>query len=143
MTTGRINQVTIVRRGWPPTPERGRDKLLDSVPRDAPLEAPVAFASVAAGGDLLSPSSFPRASVHRTAREGSVAWAPREEDRSRAASAIAASAARGFPPLLRFRTSQWPAIHRNPHDADGRPPAPPLPRYAVPGGQLHGGRHTL
>ena len=66
MTTGRINQVTIVRRGWPPTPERGRDKLLGSDPKDAPPEAPEAQTSAAASGNLLSPSSFPRAAFRRT-----------------------------------------------------------------------------
>jgi hypothetical protein len=40
------------------------------------------------------------------------AWAPREEDRSHAASTMAVSAARGCPLLLSFRTSQRPAIHR-------------------------------
>ena len=67
MTTGRINQVTIVRRGWPPAPVRApeRFKLLVA-PRGRAAHSTVGRANSAAHGNPLSPSKFPRASVHRT-----------------------------------------------------------------------------
>jgi hypothetical protein len=86
MTTGRINQVTIVRRGWPTGTARApeRFKLLVAPVRALRAQRVRRVAGCAACGNPLSPSSFPRASVHRTEPAvGRVAWAPREEDSAR------------------------------------------------------------
>lgn len=41
MTTGRINQVTIVRRGWPPEALQRREKLVtDLAPESATVQRP-------------------------------------------------------------------------------------------------------
>ena len=41
MTTGRINQVTIVRRGWPPEALQRREKLVtDLAPESATVQQP-------------------------------------------------------------------------------------------------------
>ena len=89
MTTGRINQVTIVRRGWPTGAAEGAGEMssywwsrLRGARRSA--AAPALAAGCAAGGNPLSPSSFPRASVRRTKPAvGRAAWAPQEEDSAR------------------------------------------------------------
>jgi hypothetical protein len=87
MTTGRINQVTIVRRGWPTGAAEGAGEMssywwrLREARRAQRLRR---VAGCAAGGNPLSPSSFPRASVRRTEPAvGRVAWAPQEEDSAR------------------------------------------------------------
>jgi hypothetical protein len=63
MTTGRINQVTIVRRGWPTDACEGAGEIskLLITPGGAPAEALLARACSAAQGDPLFPSHFPRA----------------------------------------------------------------------------------
>jgi hypothetical protein len=68
MTTGRINQVTIFRPVRGCRLPFGRRGDFDTGERhgDAPPEAPVAWASDAAGGLLLSPPSFIKAPVGRT-----------------------------------------------------------------------------
>ena len=123
MTTGRINQVTIVRRGWPTGAAGGAGEM--QVTGGRPLGARRAqrlrrVAGCAAGGNPLSPSSFPRASVRRAA-----AWLGRPGRRTqRAASTMAVSAARGCPLSLCGRTRQRPVAHRT-HPA------------AVEGGAFH------
>jgi hypothetical protein len=85
MTTGRINQVTIVCRGWPPAHISAleRFKLLVA-PRGRAVHSTVGRANSAADGSPLSPSKFPRASVrHTTPAMGRAAWAPQEEDSAR------------------------------------------------------------
>ena len=86
MTTGRINQVTIVRRGWPTGASFQRRREFQVTgwrPRARPLkrcwpglQRPL--------GNPLSPSQFPRASFHHTdAPKGGAAWGPQEEDSAR------------------------------------------------------------
>lgn len=86
MTTGRINQVTIVCRGWPPAPE-GAGEIFQVTGGESESRAArsvVGRANYAALGNPLSPSRFPRASVRRTEPAvGGVAWGPQEEDRAR------------------------------------------------------------
>ena len=84
MTTGRINQVTIVSRGWPPALEAPeRFKLL--VARQSSRRSQRIWqGQKRRGGNPLSPSRFPRASFRRTEPAvGGVAWGPQEEDLAR------------------------------------------------------------
>ena len=69
MTTGRINQVTIVCRGWPPAHLSALERFskLLVAPRGRTAHSVVGKANSAALGSPLSPSKFPRASVRRTA----------------------------------------------------------------------------
>ena len=111
MTTGRINQVTIVRRGWPPaaTSCRWRDgELLVGTwhcwqrwvrPAAASSARPWAPLS----GNPLPPSAFPRATPRRTASpaSGFVCGSERPKRRTlRTASTMAVSTARGYPQCL-------------------------------------------
>ena len=86
MTTGRINQVTIVCRGWPTGAmfQRRREfQVTGWRPRARPPERCWQACS-AHQGNPLSPSQFPRASFRRTdAPEGGAAWGPQEEDSAR------------------------------------------------------------
>jgi hypothetical protein len=105
MTTGRINQVTIVRRGWPPAPVRApeRSKLLVRVTgthrrqrlRDWPTDAD--------DGRLLYPSSVSQGALppHRDACYSvRVAWGPLEECTVPRGFSDSASTACGFLPML-------------------------------------------
>lgn len=85
MTTGRINQVTIVCRGWPPAriaaPERFTSYWWRPKPRRS---SAVGRGLQRLRGNPLSPSKFPRASVRRTEPAvGGVAWGPQEEGTAR------------------------------------------------------------
>ena len=63
MTTGRINQVTIVRRGWPPPP-RGGGELVTAYTTGV-VGVPAVEARPVAPGDAFrfSPLRFPRTLV--------------------------------------------------------------------------------
>ena len=97
MTTGRINQVTIVRRGWPPARVSAleRCKLLDGAGEGAPAAAPSA-------GPLAPWWAFrfpPLSSPGRPSAAPHPMWAvwlrgPRRRTQ-RGASTIAVSATRG------------------------------------------------
>jgi len=85
MTTGRINQITIVyregcgRRHCKSTGEISSYWVAST--RDAPATAPSAYAIGTMFGNPLSHSQFPRTSVRRTEPAGgSVVWASQEED---------------------------------------------------------------
>jgi hypothetical protein len=117
MTTGRINQVTIVRRGWPTGAREGAGESVQ-VTGGRPRMGRASRRSTAGprraaplGGNPLSPSSFPRASVHAHRRLPAVSrrilvrYGRPERRTQRAASAIAASATRGCLLLLCFLCS--------------------------------------
>ena len=109
MTTGRINQVTIVRRGWPPArASRAGEisKLLvgtylraGAPPSDSALGHGRGRRRWAIRFPPLRSPGHPSAARARCGQR--VTWAPQEEDH-RAASAIAASASAGLPP-----DAQW------------------------------------
>jgi hypothetical protein len=106
MTTGRINQVTIVRRGWPTgavfhAPERLSKLLVVALSRGrCTLGGP---AGCWPGGTALRQIRFPplRSPGHPSTRTLRPLWAVRSRRprrrTQRAASAISASAARGCP----------------------------------------------
>jgi len=106
MTTGRINQVTIVRRGWPAGAAGGAGEIVQVTGRrhggralgQAP--SPLGGRRLAAGSPL-SPSHVPQGAFRRRRgrlpREGEVpggAWAP-QEGHSPRCFGHSASAARG------------------------------------------------
>ena len=154
MTTGRINQVTIVRRGWPAGTAKGAGEIVQVTGRHSRgvrrSTASAAFeAAGAALGNPLSPSSFPRAvrPPHRT--RWRVVRLGRPKRRTwRAASTMAASATRGYPLLLSKRLANGqPSTEPNQCRREARAslqrcasPASPTAR----GGQLAtGGRSSL
>ncbi|KAM4065663.1 hypothetical protein HRG_012898 [Hirsutella rhossiliensis] len=96
MTTGRINQVTIVRRGWPTgaTDAPESSKLLVGAGGAPRGSDPRLLAQGAAAGIPLSPSSVPQG--RPSAARGPL-WAVRRAPGglARAASTMAVSAARG------------------------------------------------
>lgn len=86
MTTGRINQVTIVCRGWPTGAcfSAGESSKLLGGARGRARQSAAGQACSAHQGNPLSPSQFPRASFRRTdAPKGGAAWGPQEEDSAR------------------------------------------------------------
>ena len=138
MTTGRINQVTIVCRGWPPAhlsaPERF-SKLLVGAPEGAPLAASSAGPTAPRTAIRFPPLSSPG---HPSAAPHPLwaVWLRRPRRRTqRGASTIAVSATRGYLPMLSGRSSQRPVTHRaHPAAAGGEPPSAIArqPQYAVP-----------
>lgn len=115
MTTGRINQVTIVRRGWPPArlsaPERCSKLLVGT--RGCAARSTIGRANSATGGSPLSPSEFPRASVHRTApANGPCGLGAPGGGRSAGLLPLRCQPSRGYLPLLGDRFSQRPSFHR-------------------------------
>ena len=147
MTTGRINQVTIVRRGWPPAPMGARRRDFQ-VTGGRPWTGRAARGGLrrvavgAAGGNPLPPSKPPRADRPPRAqsppkgRSAAAAWGPRRRRTRRVASAMAASTARGCLPLLREVASpegQPPTRAHSTASASGCEPAnttvehPPIP----------------
>ncbi len=127
MTTGRINQITIVRRGKTATgaassagemskftgwrPETRRAKHLRREPW-APCEPAIRFPT----------RVFPSEAVDRTVPERAACGLGLARRRTqRPPSAIAASGGRGCLPLLDGRTRQRPVIHRtHPYGGDCR-----------------------
>ena len=117
MTTGRINQVTIVRRGWPTGAARAPERCQvtgGACVRRAAHSAPGRWPG-ARWRQSAFPLFVPRASLRRRTAVA-VAWAPQEED-SAAASTIRRPRA-GFPPLLSDGARQRPVAHRT-HPAPG------------------------
>jgi hypothetical protein len=113
MTTGRINQITIVRRGWPPAPEAPeRFPSYWWAPLGCAAHSAVGRAYSAAFGNPLSPSSFTRAppATHNPL------WAVRHGHPSRrtgsAASTIRRQLTRGYPLSLSGKTRHRPVTHR-------------------------------
>ena len=123
MTTGRINQVTIVRRGWPPAPERRRDLVPERHLRAADSDRMLRRAGSAVR--LLTPrrqSEFPplgSPGLPSTALNIGGFGAPGGGP-GPATSTMAVSVAGGSPLMLSFSTRQRPAIHRA-HAAAGPP----------------------
>jgi len=134
MTTGRINQVTIVRRGWPPAPAGGRREIVQVTGGGrGDLAVPRAAGAVAGGpegGNLISPSRFPQAPVRRTrVRLGGL-----RRRTLPGASAISASATGGCPLSARGRRSHRPLTHRAQASTTGRR----APTLSSPGHRLGG-----
>jgi hypothetical protein len=135
MTTGRINQVTIVRRGWPTGAcfSAGEmSKLLVGAPKGTPAQRlrlglwrrwAIRFPPPNSPGH---PSTAPHPLW--------AVWSRRPKRRTRrAASAISASAARGYLPMLCDMSRHRPVTHRAQLAAAGtKPPASRHPQYAVP-----------
>jgi hypothetical protein len=122
MTTGRINQVTIVRRGWPPAQYFSAGEIFQVTGRHSlgvhPCRASAAEANDALQGNPLSLSSFPRASVRCTIPAmGCVAKVPQEEESAYYFS-HSASVAGGYPPLLCKTTSQRTSNPQSPTNSD-------------------------
>jgi hypothetical protein len=151
MTTGRINQVTIVRRGWPPAhvsaPERCY-KLLVGAPRwGAPLRSGRRLGAVGRRGRQ---SAFPLFVPQGTRRpHRSTLWVvwprgPRRRTRPRSFS-HSASAARGLSPaaqVVGLAIGQSPTEPIRRRREDEPPAAIGHPQYAVQrrGCRLRGGR---
>ena len=146
MTTGRINQVTIVRRGWPPALARSAGELVTEWrSRERAGHSAVGRAASAAHGNPPSPSQFPRASFHHTGHWVSVRLGRPRRRAQRPASTMAVSAARGDLPLLSGRFSHRPAIHRT-HPAPARSGLSPdraSPVRRAARDRLRGGRRPL
>jgi hypothetical protein len=115
MTTGRINQVTIVRRGWPTGTHEGhrRDFQVTGQHRErCAARSGVGGANDAARGNPLSPSKFTRAPPAARVPLWDV-WHGRPSRRTvTGASAIRLLPPGGYPPMLRSMSSQRPFTHR-------------------------------
>jgi hypothetical protein len=116
MTTGRINQVTIVRRGWPTGAAGGAGEMFKLLGGACERRA-AHSASGGWPGAPLAAIRFPplRSPGHPSAalRPLWAVWLGRPRRRTqRAASTMAVSAARGCPLLLCGRTCQRPVAHR-------------------------------
>jgi hypothetical protein len=148
MTTGRINQVTIVRRGWPTDARRRRrdDPSYWWRHGDAPSAAPSAGPTTPCWQ-----SAFPLFVHQGTARRTTPLRAVRRGRPSRRTRAqrqpCRRPLTRGYLPSLSGRTCHRPAIHRaHPAPTTGDEPLAGTrhPRYAGPQrGRLHGGRRPL
>jgi hypothetical protein len=114
MTTGRINQVTIVCRGWPPARISALERFPsywwrhEGAPYTAPSAGPTAPRTAIRFPPLSSPG-HPSATLHPlwVVRLGG----PRRRTQ-RGASTISVSATRGYLPLLSGRSSHRPVTHR-------------------------------
>ena len=148
MTTGRINQVTIVRRGWPcgsaVAPPQRLSKLLVVGPslgraarrarRSEPLQAPLAafrFPPLRSPGRLPLALGAVAAPPVGCGRSAGVAWAPQEEDSPRRVSHFGVGGAWLPPAALRCSASQWPCTHRTHQRAATG--ASPRRRSGIPG----------
>ena len=119
MTTGRINQVTIVRRGWPTARVSGRKRCLVTSTAGL-LTGTAPTAARPAGPDLpRAASTFPLSiSQSAVSRYGSALTSvrvppqrPKRRPRSQRFS-YSASPAGGYLPMLFGRCSNLPTAHR-------------------------------
>jgi hypothetical protein len=140
MTTGRINQVTIVRRGWPLAGPKARRREfqvtgrrpLGARPRGCPGSVP--WAPVAASA---FPLFVPQSSLSpRRPPWGSAARAPQEEDSPPCLCCYSVVTA-WLPPVAQCNSGQRPVIHRaHPSAAAGFDPrGAGHPQYAEPPGR--------